>query len=271
MNRCVYIISDGTGLTAESLSNSLLSQFEPLNFLKKTLPYIDTIKKAHKVVAEIDRIFTITGQRPIVFITLVNPKINQEIKKSNACIIDLFNTFISPLENELQTKSSHTVGRTHSAADTQSYNQRIEAINYTLAHDDGVNVKDYGKADIILIGVSRCGKTPSCLYMALQFGLLAANYPFTEEDLPDFHLPKSLKPFKSKLFGLTIDPDRLCNIRHQRRPDSNYALLEQCTHEIKEIETMYHNENIPYINSTTYSIEEISTKIIAMANIKKKI
>lgn len=271
MKRCVYMISDGTGITAESLGNSLLSQFESLEFSKTTIPYIDSPEKAQKAVEELNNNFKLTGLRPIAFITLINPDVNKEIKKADALIIDLFNTFISPLEHELQVKSSHTVGKTHSVADSKSYDQRIAAINYSLAHDDGINVKDYDKADIILIGVSRCGKTPSCLYMALQFGILAANYPFTEEDLANFYLPKSLRPYKSKLFGLTIDPERLCNIRDLRRPNSNYAQIDQCKKEIHEVEAMYQNENIPYINSTKYSIEEISTKIMSMANLKRRI
>lgn len=271
MKRCVFMISDGTGLTSESLGNSLLSQFEPLEFTKKTLPYIDNLQKADKVIDELNECYKETGLRPIAFITLVNAQITNHIKKSNACIVDLFNTFLAPLEQELNIKSSHTVGRTHSVANSHSYNRRIEAIDYTLAHDDGVKVKNYDKADIVLIGVSRCGKTPSCLYMALQFGLLAANYPFTDEELRNFSLPEILRPFKSKLFGLTIDPERLCHIRTKRRPDSKYAALEQCRIEVKEVEEMYKKEKIPFINSTTYSIEEISTRILSKTGIKRKI
>lgn len=265
------MISDGTGLTAELLGNSLLSQFELVEFTKKTLPYIDNIDKADDVIKQLNDCFNATGLRPIAFITLVNSDITNHIKKANAFIIDLFNTFLAPLEQELNIKSSHTVGRTHSVANSHSYNSRIEAIDYTLAHDDGVRVKGYDKADIVLIGVSRCGKTPSCLYMALQFGLLAANYPFTDEELSRFSLPEILRPFKSKLFGLTIDAERLCHIRTKRRPNSKYATLEQCRLEIKEVEEMYKREKIPFINSTTYSIEEISTKILSQSGIKRKI
>ena len=271
MKRFVFIISDGTGITAESLANSLMSQFENIEFEKIATPYIDTIEKAKEIRTRIDQYQKDTGIKPLVFITLIDQTISAYIKQSKACVFDLFSTFLAPLEQELHTKSSYTVGRTHGVADIEFYNHRIDAINYTLDHDDGIKTRDYDKADIILIGVSRCGKTPSCLYMALQFGILAANYPFTDDDLSNFRLPESLKPFKHKLFGLTIDAQRLQHIRTERRPNSQYASSDQCRLEIAEVEAMYRAENIPYINSTRYSIEEIATKIMTSAGLKRKI
>ena len=272
MKRRVFILSDGTGITAESLANSLLTQFESIEFERKNIPYLDTLEKATALAADINIYQKETGLKPLVFMTLVNPDINQCIRQSNACVFDLFNTFLAPLEYELDTKASDIVGRTHGVADTKSYDQRIEAVNYTLEHDDGLKIRGYENADIILIGVSRCGKTPSCLYMALQFGILAANYPFTDEDLSHhFKLPESLKPYKSKLFGLTIDPVRLQSIRSERRPNSQYASAEQCRIEICEVEAMYQKENIPYLNSTLFSIEEITTKIMTSAGIERRL
>jgi len=271
MVRHVYMVSDGTGITAESLGNSLLSQFETVPFEKLTLPYIDNIEKAQTVLKQLQVAYETTGEKPIVFLTSVNPEVSACLKEANACILDLFNTFLSPLESELSLKSSYTVGRTHSVSNTKSYDHRIEAVNYSLAHDDGVKIKEYDKADIVLLGVSRSGKTPSCLYMALQFGILAANYPLTDEELSKLRLPESLKPFKSKLFGLAIDPVRLHQIRSERRPDTRYSSIEQCRVEISEVVEMYKKENIPFLDSTRYSIEEIATKIMAAANIKRKI
>ena len=272
MKRMVYILSDGTGITAESLANSLLTQFESMEFERKNIPYLDTVEKAKTLVLEINHSQEETGLKPLVFMTLVNPDINHCIRQSNACVFDLFNTFLAPLEEELHIKASDIVGRTHGVADIKSYNHRIEAVNYTLDHDDGLKISGYEKADIILIGVSRCGKTPSCLYMALQFGILAANYPFTDDDLSDhFKLPDSLKPYKNKLFGLTIDPARLQSIRSERRPNSQYASAEQCRIEISEVEAMYQKENIPYLNSTYFSIEEITTKIMTSAGIQRRL
>jgi regulator of PEP synthase PpsR (kinase-PPPase family) len=271
MQRYVFMLSDGTGITAEYLGNSLMTQFEQIQFEKQTIPYVDSMNKARMIVANINQCYEATGVRPLVFMTLVNSEISACIKQSNARVFDLFDTFLGPLEQELNIKSSYTVGRTHGVGDVQVYNQRIEAVNYALAHDDGIKLQDYDKADIILIGVSRCGKTPSCLYMALQFGILAANYPFTEDELSFLHLPEVLKPHKKKLFGLTIDPQRLQHIRSERRPNSRYASAEQCQLEVSEVETMYRNEKIPFLNSTRYSIEEITTKIMAAASIKRKI
>lgn len=271
MKRYVFMVSDGTGLTAESLGNGLLSQFEGLELDKHAMPYIDTIEKAKNVVARINQCYVETGLKPLVFMTLVDMNISAYIKTSNARVFDLFSAFLAPLEEELQAKSSYRVGRTHGVADIQSYNHRIDAVNYTLEHDDGLKIKGYANADIVLIGVSRSGKTPSCLYMALQFGIHAANYPFTDDDLCHFHLPDSLRPYKNKLFGLTIDPHRLHEIRNERRPNSRYASIEQCRLEVSEVEAMYQRENIPYLNSTRFSIEEIVTKIMAAAEIKRKL
>lgn len=271
MERFVYMISDGTGITSESLADSLLSQFDTITFSKKTIPYVDTPEKANQVVAEINQCYDNTGHKPVAFITMVNPAISACFKAANALVLDLFNSFLTPLEHELGIKSSHLIGRTHGVLNTDTYNQRIEAINFTLAHDDGLKIQNYDKADIVLIGVSRCGKTPSCLYLALQFGILAANYPFTDEDLTDFTLPDILRSCKDKLFGLTIDAQRLCEIRMHRCPGSNYSSREQCIREVRDVEAMYRRENIPYLNSTHYSIEEIATRILASAGLKRKI
>lgn len=271
MKRHVFMLSDGTGITAETLGNSLITQFENIEFIKLTIPYIDSVEKAGDVIHRINESFHESGIKPLVFMTLVNPEIRNYFKKANACVFDLFNTFIGPLENELNEKSSYTVGRTHGVPNDKSYTHRIEAVDFALNHDDGVKTRGYDKADIILIGVSRCGKTPSCLYMALQYGILAANYPFTEDDLVGFHLPDALRPYKHKLFGLTIDTQRLQQIRTERRPNSKYASAEQCRLEVTEVEAMYQKEKIPYINSTKYSIEEIATKILAISGLQRKI
>lgn len=271
MKRYVFILSDGTGITAEALASSLMTQFENTSFETTTLPYIDSVEKANHIVAQINESSRQHGIKPLVFMTLVNPLLSACIKTADASIFDLFSTFISPLEHELQEKSSYTVGRTHGVADDTIYTHRIEAVDYAIMHDDGIKTRGYEKADIILIGVSRCGKTPTCLYMALQYGILAANYPFTEEDLLGFQLPPMLKPYKNKLFGLTIDVQRLQHIRFERRPNSKYASSEQCRLEVAEVEAMYRKENIPFINSTKYSIEEIATKILATSGLQRRI
>jgi len=272
MKRNIFIISDGTGITADSLANSLLTQFNDIEFEKQTLPYLDSLDKAEALISRINICYEETGNKPLIFLTLINSRIGEYIKtQAKAAVFDLFGTFISPLEKELKTKSSYTVGLTHGVANIESYQHRIEAVDYTLAHDDGIKIRGYEDADIILIGVSRCGKTPSCLYMALQFGILAANYPFTDDDLSDLRLPDVLRPYKSKLFGLSIDPQRLKEIRTERRPNSQYSSADQCRIEIAEVEAMYQREKIPFINTTNFSIEEIATKIMSIAGLTRKI
>src|SRR3990167_321954 len=257
MKRYVFILSDGTGITAEHLSNSLLSQFHEVIFEKQTIPYIDNTNTAKEAITKINAIYTETNTQPLVFMTIVDLDIVALIKKTSAIVFDLFNTFIEPLEQALNTKSSYTVGQTHGMSNSQAYIHRISAVEFALAHDDGIRSNSYKNADIILIGVSRSGKTPSCLYLALNFGIKAANFPFTE-DILDWHkLPEILEPYKKKLFGLTIHPERLQHIRSERSPGSRYATLQQCRKEISELEELYKKEQIPYLDSTKLSIEEI--------------
>lgn len=271
MKRNIIILSDGTGITAETLGSSLISQFDNIEFTKTSFPYIDTVNKAEKTVDTLNDLTQNDGVKPIVFMTVINADIVRIIKTANAIFFDLFNAFLEPLEQELGTKSSYTVGKTHGVVNQQRYTHRIDAVEYALSHDDGVKIKGYENADIILCGVSRSGKTPSCLYLALHFGVYAANYPFAEDDLDRSTLPKSLAPYRAKLFGLTIDGERLQQIRHARRPNSQYSSAEQCRLEISQIEAMYQYESIPYLNSTRFSIEEICTKIISTAGIKRRI
>jgi [pyruvate, water dikinase]-phosphate phosphotransferase / [pyruvate, water dikinase] kinase len=271
MKRYVFMISDGTGITAETLGHSLITQFENIAFERFTIPYVDSIEKAEQVLQQVNQAYQEQGIKPLIFMTLIDTEIRNYLKKAHACVFDLFSTFIGPMEEELNEKSSYTVGRTHGVVNNKLYLHRLEAIDFALSHDDGIKTRGYDKADIVLIGVSRCGKTPSCLYMALQYGILAANYPFTEEEIIGFQLPEVLRPYKHKLFGLTIDVHRLQQIRSERRPNSKYASQEQCRLEVNEVEAMYQKEKIPYINSTKYSIEEISTKILAASGIQRKI
>lgn len=270
MKRQAFFISDGTGITAETLGHSLLSQFESIDFEQTTLPYIDSIDKAEDVVQKLNNIEANTGNRPIVFDTIVNQEIRDIISKANVFKVDIFATFLSPLEKELNIHSSYTVGKSHAGGDNEGYKARIDAVNFALDNDDGSKIKHYDQADIILVGVSRSGKTPTCLYLALQFGVRAANYPLTEEDLQNFELPDVLKPHKNKLFGLTIDPERLAAIRNERKANSRYASLAQCYYEIEEVELLYRQENISFLSTTDLSVEEISTRIMLEAELSRK-
>lgn len=260
-NRTVFFVSDGTGITAETFGNSILAQFSarPRHVRR---PFIDTADKAYQVVREINHAAELEGRRPIVFATLVNAEVLEIVKRSHALVLDMFNTFIEPLEAEFGMTSSHRVGRFADVSKSQEYNDRIEAINFSLAHDDGQSSKNLAQADVILVGVSRSGKTPTSLYLAMQHGIKAANYPLIPEDFERGKLPAPLVPFKSKCFGLTIDPERLAQIRHERRPDSRYASLDNCIYEVTQAEKMMRREGISWLSSTTKSIEEIATTIL---------
>lgn len=260
-NRTVFFVSDGTGITAETFGHSVLTQFD-LRFKQIRLPFIDTIDKAHDALRKINDAFATDGNRPIVFSTLVKADLADIIFKSKGLHMDLIQTFVSPLEQELGVKSTHTIGRSHNIADTEQYKNRIEAINFSLAHDDGQSNKNLADADVILVGVSRSGKTPTSLYLAMQYGIKAANYPLIPDDFERNRLPSALPEFRHKLFGLSIAPERLSEIRNERRPGSKYASLENCRYEVNEAEAMMKREGIHWLSSTAKSIEEISTTIL---------
>lgn len=269
MKRFAYFISDGTGITAETLGHALLAQFDKIEFSRVTLPYVDSVEKANSAVAIINLAAIESGMPAIVFDTVVDKKIRAIIDTANAFKVDIFEAFLSPLEQELNTESSYSVGKSHSPTDSATYLNRIDAINFALDNDDGARTRHYENADVILVGVSRSGKTPTCLYLAMQFGIKAANYPLTEEDMDELCLPKSLLKHKKKLFGLTIDPERLAAIRTERKANSRYASLKQCYHEVDEVEFLYERENIPFISTTDKSIEEISTRIMQTTGLKR--
>lgn len=259
--RTVFIVSDGTGITAETFNHSILAQFE-MKFRQVRIPFVDTIDKAHVAVAKINEAFHAEGVKPIVFTTLVDAEANEIVHRAKATILDMFQTFIEPLEKELGLKSTHAIGRFHQNADTEAYKNRIEAINFSLAHDDGQSHKNLAEADVILVGVSRSGKTPTSLYLAMQYGVKSANYPLIPDDFERGKLPSVLYDYKSKIFGLSIDPQRLSEIRNERRPGSKYAALENCRYEVNEAESLMRREGIKWLSSTHKSIEEIATTIL---------
>ncbi|MBS0554747.1 MAG: kinase/pyrophosphorylase [Proteobacteria bacterium] len=261
--RTVFFISDGTGITAETLGHSLLAQFPETRFRQVRAPFIDDIDKAIDCATQIREAAQEDGARPLVFSTLVNPDTVAALRKADALFMDLFERFIEPLETELGQRSTHAVGRFHGVAESNDYKRRIEAINFALAHDDGVSSDgELEEADVILVGVSRSGKTPTSLYLAIHFGVKSANYPLIPEDFERNKLPGELHKYRVKLFGLTIAPERLSQIRQERRPNSRYASLDNCRYEIEAAQRLMRRENIRSLDSTTKSIEEISATIL---------
>jgi regulator of PEP synthase PpsR (kinase-PPPase family) len=268
--RPVYFISDRTGITAETLGHTLLTQFDDSNFKQMTLPFINSTDKARTTVEYVNHAGQTSGLRPIIFSTTVSDEIRAVLRTADALFLDLFDTFIGPIEQELHVKSSHTVGRAHGVSNETSYKTRMEAMNYALHHDDGQTVKDYDRAEVIIVAPSRCGKTPTCIYMAMQHGVFAANYPLTEDDLEKSRLPAALLRYQAKLFGLTSEADRLNQVRNERRPGSRYASLQQVGFELRQAEQLYARNNIPFVNSANMSIEEIATLIMLEKKIERR-
>ncbi len=269
--RTVFFVSDQTGVTAETMGHSLLTQFEGLQFRQVTLPFIASVDKAEEAVRKINATGAEDGLRPIVFSTLVKGELRAIVKRSNGLFLDFFDAFIGPLEGELLVKSTERAGRAHGIADQMVYSTRIEATNFALAADDGSVSTDYARADVILVGVSRSGKTPTCVYMAMQYGVFAANYPFTEDDFESKQLPVALRPHTAKLFGLTIAPQRLQQIRNERRPGSRYSSIAQCEFEVRSAENLLARHGVPTIDTTETSVEEIASRIIDRKGIERRL
>ena len=270
--RAAFFVSDRTGITAEMLGHSLLTQFDDeVRFNEITLPFVDSVDKAQDVVKQINQQAVDDGVRPLVISTLARTEIAQVVGRANALFLDCFEMFIGPLERELGLHASHAVGRTHNVSNVVNYHHRMEAVNYALSRDDGQAKRDLSDADIILVGVSRSGKTPTCLYLAMQFGIRAANYPLTPDDFSDGELPSPVRSYRSRLYGLTIKPERLEQIRTERRPGSKYATLENCQYEIREAEALMRQAGIPFLDVTTKSVEELATTILQAAKLTRRI
>ncbi|MCK9538606.1 pyruvate, water dikinase regulatory protein [Dokdonella sp.] len=268
MRRSIFYVSDGTGITAETIGHSLLTQFNAAEFDTYRLPFVDAEDKAQAAATRIKCTYAQSGIRPIVVNTIMDKRLGDLVAESGALMLDVFAPFIAPLERELGTQRSARVGKAHGLTDFTEYEARINATNYALTHDDGIDV-NYTDADVILVGVSRVGKTPTCLYMALHYGVKAANYPLTEEDLERLELPRRLVPHRPRLYGLTIDPQRLAEVREARRPGSRYAQIKQCRWELEQADKLFRREGIAVQNTTHTSIEEIASKILAAFGIEK--
>jgi regulator of PEP synthase PpsR (kinase-PPPase family) len=271
--RTVFFVSDQTGVTAETMGHSLMTQFEGLEFRPVTLPFVSSVDKAHEAVRRINRAAEEEGGgglRPIIFSTLVQDDLRNILMSAHGLFLDFFAAFVGPLERELNTRSTHRAGRAHGMADIAAYTARINATNFALSNDDGTG-GDYAHADVILVGVSRSGKTPTCLYMALQYGVFAANYPLTEDDLEAGRLPARLEPHRRKLFALSIKPERLQQIRNERRPESVYSSRQQVQYEIRAADALFTKYAIPCLDTTECSIEEIASRILNTSGIERRL
>ena len=269
--RSAFFISDGTAITAETLGKSLLSQFSDVEFDIQVIPYVDTIQLAHEAVKRINTAYEKTQLRPLVFDTIVSDEIREIINSANAHNLDIYEGLINRIATEINHKPNPHAGMAHSNVDSDDYKARIDAVHFALDNDDGARTNHYDGADIILVGLSRSGKTPTSLYLALQYGIRAANYPLTEEDLDTSQLPRALKPYHNKLFGLTIDTERLVRIRQERKAGSRYASLALCQAEQQAIQAIYSAHKIPNLNVSEMSVEEIATRILQITGLKRRI
>lgn len=270
LRRHAFFISDRTGLTSESMGEALLEQFDGIHFKRTTYPFVDTIEKAQALVHIINTIAEQSAARPLVFTSIIDPHIREVVKSSSGLHLSFFDAFLNKIETELGMPARNSVGTRHSIADMSRYEARIDAVNFTLNHDDGISAKELQNADVILMGVSRSGKTPTCLYLALQYGIRAANYPLTPDDLESPDLPRMVKPYKQKLYGLTIQPERLQEIRQERRPDSTYSKLNTCKSEVADAMAMFKRHNIPFTNTTNKSVEELAVSILQACHLKRR-
>jgi len=269
--RTAFFISDGTAITAETLGRAILSQFASVPFETRVLPYVDNLERAEDAVVQINTAYQRDGMLPLVFDTIVSPEIREKINSAHSCNLDMYEGLIGRVAEETGVEPDGHSGHAHDNVDSETYKERIDAVHFALDNDDGARTRHYHAADIILIGVSRSGKTPTSLYLALQFGIRAANYPLTEEDLNDNNLPKALREHKHKLFGLLIDTDRLVKIRQERRAGSRYSSYQQCQQEQRAIQGIYISQGIPSLDVSEMSVEEIATRILQMTGLKRRI
>ena len=263
----VFFLSDSTGITAETMGNALLIQFPDLRFERRLIPFISTIDEARRVVKVLDT--AAAGPvTPLAFSTAAVEEVRHELSHTKCPLIDFFDLHMERVESILGTKGIRVAARLHGMGDVKRYNTRMAAVEYAIEHDDGQSMRALDKADVILIAPSRCGKTPTTMYLALQHGIFVANYPLVDEDFETAELPRPVRGLRDRCFGMLTTPARLSQVRHERRPNSRYASLEQCTYELRQAEAMYRNHRLPVINSSTKSVEEMSTVILQTLNHK---
>jgi regulator of PEP synthase PpsR (kinase-PPPase family) len=263
----VFFLSDSTGITAETMGNALLIQFPDLRFERRLIPFISTVEEARRVVAILDQ--AAAGPvTPLAFSTAAVEEVRQELLSTKCPLIDFFELHMERVESILGAKGIRVAARLHGMGDVKRYNARMAAVEYAIEHDDGQSMRALDKADVILVAPSRCGKTPTTMYLALQHGIFVANYPLVVEDFETAELPRPVRELRDRCFGMTTTPARLSQVRHERRPNSRYASLEQCTYELRQAEAMYRNHRLPVVNSSTKSVEEMSTVILQTLNHK---
>lgn len=256
-----FFVSDSTGITAETLGNALLANFPEIEVERHTLPFVDDEVPARNLLAAVERAKR-AGCRSVMFTTVKQPAARAVLAEADAVRIDLLEGHLGELERLFGMPASERPGRFHGLSDAQRYFERMRAVEFAIEHDDGQSLRALDQAEVVLIAPSRCGKTPTTMYLALQHGLLVANYPLTEDDFGSEELPRPIAGRAERCFGLTSTPLRLSEIRQQRRANSRYASLDQCAYELRRAEELYRRHGIPHLNSSTKSVEEMSAVIL---------
>jgi len=264
----VYYVSDCTGITAEALGSGLLSLFPHTRFQSYHAPYINTVEKAQDFISQIKQDNSVTGTLAIVFATMPNPEIDSLLRQAPCHYYELFNGFVNQLSADTGLPSVNTPGSRHGLLNQKYYDRRIDSVDYALLHDDALSLNNLAQADVILVGVSRSGKTPTCLYLAMHFGLRAANYPLTDDDFKRQDFPQAIKDNIDKVLALTIMPNRLVQIREKRSPGSRYATLSECQSELRSAQKIFNRYGLDVLDTTSSSIEELATKIIRIRDLE---
>ena len=261
----VFFLSDSTGISAETMGNALLIQFPQLHFDRRLIPFISTVEEARRVVSILDDAAQGPAM-PLVFTTAATDRIRAELHKTVCPLIDFFGMHMEQVESLLGVRGQRVASQLHGVGDVRRYNARMAAVEYAMEHDDGQSLRALDKADVILLAPSRCGKTPTTMYLALQHGIFVANYPLVDEDLEDTELPGPVRGMRDRCFGMVTTPQRLSQVRQQRRPDSRYASLTQCSWELRLAQQLFEAHRLPVINSSAKSVEEMSTIILQHVN-----
>ncbi len=257
----VFFVSDSTGISAETMGNAILLQFPDVAFERTLIPFITTVQEARAVVERIDAVMD-AGVTPLVFSTTAVTEIRDELHRARAPIIDFFDLHLRRAEAVLGRAGRRVASQLHGMGDATRYNARMAAVEFALEHDDGQSLRALEKAEVVLLAPSRCGKTPTTMYLALQHGILVANYPLVEEDLESDELPRPVRGLRDRCFGIVTTPRRLSEVRQQRRPGTSYSSLETCTHELRRARALFDAYRLPVVDSSARSVEEMSTVIL---------
>ncbi|WP_028582415.1 pyruvate, water dikinase regulatory protein [Desulfogranum japonicum] len=257
----VYYISGSTAILAEDMGRALLAQFSGFRFKEEKIPFIHTVAEAEEALNRI--LDQCKEEKPLLFCTIMDQHTRDVFNHPDVLFFDIFLETLEKVETSLGVCALREPG--YSRHFTMSkMTKRVDAIHYSLEHDDGTKPKDYDIADLILVGVSRTGKTPVSIYLATHMELKAANFPLTADHLGKHELPKEIVKNKSRAIGLTASPRYLHEIREKRYHGSTYASLDTCTRELQQARQLYRRYDLKTLNVEGRSIEELAVQAVQL-------